>query len=284
MPGRSRTGSRPSRTVMSLAVYVALVMKKALQLTHFRADSSVSNRAAVSGPGEARARSIFYRFAQIVRLDRRGPIPRLPRLLRRGLRQRLGMARLGRRQRLRKAARDEAETARSRLAENLSQPSGDLALELLELERPGRRAGVHVQRPVPRQTGGPGVARHSLDDRLGPAAHEIGHRSRAAKATELAANGFADAIHQAAATVLVPSPACATSSVCAGSPGNELRLALVTSAWPPARRRSARIRRRSGSSSESTSSSRSSGLTPRRSSNSSASPSKSASTARRCSP
>jgi hypothetical protein len=37
MPGRSRTGSRPSRTVMSLAVYVASVMKKALQIPYLRA-------------------------------------------------------------------------------------------------------------------------------------------------------------------------------------------------------------------------------------------------------
>jgi hypothetical protein len=40
-------------------------MKKALQLPHFRADLSVSDRAAVSGPCQARPRGFFYRFAQI---------------------------------------------------------------------------------------------------------------------------------------------------------------------------------------------------------------------------
>src|SRR2546421_10399106 len=37
MPGRSRTGSSPSRTVMSLAVYVASLIEKALETERFRA-------------------------------------------------------------------------------------------------------------------------------------------------------------------------------------------------------------------------------------------------------
>jgi hypothetical protein len=40
-------------------------MKKALQVKHFRANLSVSDGAAASGPREARPRSFFYRFAQI---------------------------------------------------------------------------------------------------------------------------------------------------------------------------------------------------------------------------
>src|SRR6188508_3115224 len=88
MPGRSRTGSRPSRTVMSLAVYVALVIKKALQVAHFRARGSVSDRTVVSGPCEARLRSLFYRFAQIFRLDAGGPAAGLLRHLQRGFRER----------------------------------------------------------------------------------------------------------------------------------------------------------------------------------------------------
>jgi hypothetical protein len=37
MPGRSRTGSRPSKTVMSFAVYVFFAIKKALLMGYFRA-------------------------------------------------------------------------------------------------------------------------------------------------------------------------------------------------------------------------------------------------------
>src|SRR4029078_13667778 len=88
MPGRSRTGSRPSRTVMSFAEYVALVMKKALQLARFRAGVSVAGGAAVSGGYEAHPRSFFYRFAEIFGVDRGSPLVCLARLLERGFRQR----------------------------------------------------------------------------------------------------------------------------------------------------------------------------------------------------
>src|SRR4051812_44037159 len=52
MPGRSRTGSRPSRTVMSLAVYVASLMKKALQIPYLRAGGILPERAVVRGARE----------------------------------------------------------------------------------------------------------------------------------------------------------------------------------------------------------------------------------------
>jgi hypothetical protein len=50
---------------MSFAEYVALVMKKALQLPRFRAGVSLAGGAAVSGGYEAHPRSFFYRFAEI---------------------------------------------------------------------------------------------------------------------------------------------------------------------------------------------------------------------------
>src|SRR5438132_6544398 len=49
MPGRSRTGSSPSRTVMSFAVYVVSAMKKALQTSALRAHRSLPERPVVTG-------------------------------------------------------------------------------------------------------------------------------------------------------------------------------------------------------------------------------------------
>src|SRR4029077_1094008 len=283
MPGRSRTGSRPSRTVMSFAEYVALVMKKALQLARFRADVSLAGGAAVSGGYEAHPRSFFYRFAEIFRVDRGSPLVCLARLLERGLRQRPIRLRSSRGGKLRTRPWCEAQPGRRSLRDRLAQAPRDLALELLELESPRRGGGVHEQRPVACKPGGPGVRGHGLAYGGGPGSDELRHQRRpTAEAGELALDLTAEPLDHV--TSLVPSSRWATSSVWAGSPGNALRLALVISAWPEARTRSARIRRRSGSSSERTSSSSSSGRVPRRSSSSSASPSSSASTARRCSP
>src|SRR5919106_5755101 len=50
MPGRLRTGSRPSRTVMSLAPYVVLALKKSLLVGDFYLHRSLSDRTVVS-PG-----------------------------------------------------------------------------------------------------------------------------------------------------------------------------------------------------------------------------------------
>src|SRR5207344_338572 len=44
IPGRFRTGSRPSRTVMSLAVYVVLAIKKSLLLGDFCLELSLAER------------------------------------------------------------------------------------------------------------------------------------------------------------------------------------------------------------------------------------------------
>ncbi|HLM37189.1 MAG TPA: hypothetical protein VK287_05330, partial [Gaiellaceae bacterium] len=121
-------------------------------------------------------------------------------------------------------SRNDPEPARRGLSENLPQAPDDLALEVLELEGPGRGAGVDVKGPVPPKTGRPRITGDRFAHRLGPRADEIGHRTRCAEAAELTTDGIADPIHQAACAVLVPSLDCATSSVCAGSPGSELRL------------------------------------------------------------
>src|SRR3954470_9338256 len=282
MPGRSRTGSRPSSTVMSLAVYEVSVMKKALQVAHFRAELSLPDRAAGRGPREACARSFFHCFAKFFGVDRRRPRVGLARLLAGGLGE--GLRRclrvLGRG--LRKRPRSEPEAARRGLAECLLETRKDLALEVAELECPGRGARVHEQGSVPRKACRPGVRRHLSPDQARPGGHHVGHGARRPETTELVADCLADPVHHAAR--LVPSCPCSTVTVCAGSPGRAVPLALLSSAWPNARSRSARRGRRPGSSSDKTSSSRSSGRVPRRSSSSSASPSSSARTASRCSP
>src|SRR5205814_1711729 len=121
------------------------------------------------------------------------------------------------------------EAARSELSEALA----NLALELPQLERPRRGARVDMQRSVPAQPCRPGVGGHRIAHDPRPQLDELGHRPRRSEPTELAANRLPDAVHQAAR--LVPSCACSTSIVWAGSPGSALRLALVTSACPPAR-------------------------------------------------
>jgi len=140
------------------------------------------------------------------------------------------VALLGGHEGLRQASRNDPEPARRSLPENLPQPSHDLAFELLELEGPGGRTGVDVQRAVPSQAGRPRIAGDRFADRLGPGTDQVGHLARGAEATELPTDCIADPIHHTAFAVLVPSLDCATSSVCAGSPGSELRLALVTNA------------------------------------------------------
>src|SRR5258705_4663249 len=181
MPGRSRTGSRPSRTVMSFAEYVALVMKKALQVAHFRAEISLAGGAAVSGACEAHPRSFFYRFAEIFGLDRRGPLVRLACLLERGLRKGPFHVLRSRRGKLWQGAGSETQARRRGLRDRLAQTPRDLPLQLLQLEGPGRGGGVHVQRAVPGEARWPRVHGHGLTDRVGPGSHELGHLRGAAK-------------------------------------------------------------------------------------------------------
>jgi hypothetical protein len=73
---------------MSLAVYEALAMKKALEVAHFRARRSLSERAVGSGSREAHPRSFFYRFAEFFGVDPGRERSCFPRLLRGRLRGR----------------------------------------------------------------------------------------------------------------------------------------------------------------------------------------------------
>src|SRR5262249_10712664 len=86
MPGRRRTGSRPSRTVMSFAVYAASAIKKALQFPGLRASSSVSDRTAGAVTCKARRGRSLHLFAQLFVTDRSSQVRRLGELLRRRVR------------------------------------------------------------------------------------------------------------------------------------------------------------------------------------------------------
>src|SRR6476660_1960607 len=88
MPGRSRTGSRPSRTVMSFAEYVVSVIKKALLNQLLRAEGSVSVAAAGGGSCEALRGGSRDELAELRILDRGGRLGGLRALLGRGYRGR----------------------------------------------------------------------------------------------------------------------------------------------------------------------------------------------------
>src|SRR5436305_4782266 len=214
-------------------------MKKPLQVPHFSGKFSLSDGAAVTAACEACACSFFHCFAKFFGADRRDELVRLARLLRSGLRRRRFGSRGGRFAAVRERPRREPEPRRRILAEGSAQPPQDLPLELAELERPCGRAGVDLQRSVTGESSRPRLRGHLLADRVGPAGDQVGHRTRRAVPAELASDGLADPLHQAALDV--PSTACSTVTVCAGSPGRALALALVTRACPPARSRSARI-------------------------------------------
>src|SRR6476620_1805113 len=72
IPGRRRTGSRPSRTVMSFAVYAASAIKKALQIAILRGWRSVSEVAVGPGPDQARPSRPRDELAELRIVDLRG--------------------------------------------------------------------------------------------------------------------------------------------------------------------------------------------------------------------
>src|SRR5215467_1644161 len=74
MPGRRRTGSSPSRTVMSLAVYVASLIEKALETGRFRALRMVPERAVGIPLGKRHCGRFCDDFAKVLVLDRRGEL------------------------------------------------------------------------------------------------------------------------------------------------------------------------------------------------------------------
>src|SRR5215203_2380169 len=161
MPGRSRTGSRPSRTVMSFAEYVVSAIKKALQIDASRARGSVSESAVGGSPREARRGRPRDQLAELLVLDRRGDLGRRRTLPIAGLDD--GARRLRERGLAGLRERSLREPHRPH-----TEPLGDLRTALTELERPDRVRGVDLQRPVPRDARRPGVAGDRLADRLLP--------------------------------------------------------------------------------------------------------------------
>src|SRR4051794_27075575 len=154
MPGRSRTGSRPSRTVMSFAEYVVSAIKKALLNLPMRARGSVSPGAAGGGSCQAVRGRSRDELAELRILDRRGRAGRLRTLLRRGCGWRWGRAHRVRRGGFRQRPGREAERMRSSGPEGLSETAEDRLAQLRQLECPGRRARVDVQRAVAGGAGG----------------------------------------------------------------------------------------------------------------------------------
>src|SRR5262249_26283733 len=77
MPGRRRTGSSPSRTVMSLAVYVASLIEKALETGRFRALLMVPERAVGIPLGKGHCGRFCDDFAKVLILDRGGQLTSL---------------------------------------------------------------------------------------------------------------------------------------------------------------------------------------------------------------
>src|SRR4029079_10958811 len=150
MPGRFRTGSRPSRTGMALAAYATTAIKNALQISYLRADRSVSERAVGRGLREPESERSLHANPQRFVLDSGNELGRPLQGLRARLRN-VRSRRLGRRsRRLGKMADGESQRFRRTLAELLGQPREDLGRKLPELERPGRRGGVRVQSSVAR--------------------------------------------------------------------------------------------------------------------------------------
>src|SRR5205085_2595002 len=76
MPGRSRTGSSPSRTVMSLAVYVASLIEKALQTGRLRALRILPEPAVGICSREACRGRLCNDFAEVLVGDSGGELGR----------------------------------------------------------------------------------------------------------------------------------------------------------------------------------------------------------------
>src|SRR3954454_2087283 len=75
MPGRRRTGSRPSSTVMSLAVYsacdlVSAISRNACKTRVLQDVVSVSDRAVAAPPREAQFHRFLHTLAQVLVVDR----------------------------------------------------------------------------------------------------------------------------------------------------------------------------------------------------------------------
>src|SRR5262245_10850748 len=281
MPGRRRTGSRPSRTVMSFAVYVASAMKKALHFLGNGPGTSVSELAAGAPGCKARGGGPRDEVAELLILDRCRESARLRALARPWTRRRRGAPRSGFETRFRDLPGRESQPLRRAVSEPLHEARVDLTGELRQLERPRGRARRDVERPVAREAGGPCVTSDGVADRPRPRADDLLHPpGRPPEPPKHQPDVLADSLHQAARRA---RPGV-TSTSASGSTGKAAALVAVTSAWPAPAMCAASRRRRSSSSSDSTSSRSSSGRTPCRSEMSCASASSNARTERRCSP
>src|SRR5687768_16364989 len=171
IPGRRRTGSRPSRTVMSLASYVVLAIKKSLLVGDFYLGFSISDRTvgrAGLGGRERGCGSPRDGLPQGGIVDLGGDLlagrsgrRRRPRHGPRGSLHILCT-------RLRQTAGREAECGRGGGPQPLRETLPDRRLELGELECPRARDRVDVQGPVPGDARRPRVRRDRLADFLRP--------------------------------------------------------------------------------------------------------------------
>src|SRR5438093_13122261 len=155
MPGRSRTGSSPSRTVMSLAVYVASLIEKALETGRFRALRILPERTVGICLCEAQCSGLCDDFAKVLVLDLGGELLRSETMRIRRFDRRLDRPFRRLERGLGKRSDCKAEPFRRNRSESRANARG----ELTELERPCRRARVHVQRPVASDPRGPRIAR-----------------------------------------------------------------------------------------------------------------------------
>src|SRR5918996_120774 len=291
MPGRRRTGSRPSSTVMSLASYVVLAIKKSLQVGDFYLALSVSDRTvdrALLGGRERGRGGPRDGFAEDGIFDLRGDLLRGRSRRRRRARHgpRGSLHSLG--ARLRKTAGSEAENGGGGRPEPLREALADRRGEVRELEGPRARARGDVQGSVARDARRPRVGRDRLAHGLGPGLDDLSDRAGRAESSQLAAQLASERLeaHGAvSATLAVPSRRTSTTWDGAEPPaGTASRLGALTSACPPGGRAARSARLRSPSSSLSTSSRRSRGGVPRSSARTPASARTSARTAVRCSP
>src|SRR5581483_7413419 len=181
MPGRRRTGSRPSRTVMSFAEEDAFagdfaIKENACKTTVLQAAESVSDRAVYGVPGEAQTDRFLHTFTEVFVPDRRGDLRREPLLVR------------GRRRRRRGDLCCRCRRQRPRCEPDLgdTEPPGDLVRPLSELERPQRIRRVDVEGAVTRHPCRPGIAHDRRADGRRPALEELRETRLHTEARELA--------------------------------------------------------------------------------------------------
>ena len=200
-------------------------MKKALQIAHFRARGSVSDRAVGSGRSRGSSRQLSRPISRSSSCAiARGQLVRRARVVERGLRRRPARCFGSLRRRLRKGSRSEAQARRRSLAERSRSrlersPPRAAASSNAQVEEPALTCSV----PSRAIRAGQAFAAIGLTDRGRPGRHDVGHPRRRAEAVELPRGPRGRSAPSRRPHQLVPSPRWATSSSCAGSPGSALR-------------------------------------------------------------